>query len=161
MGLYATTTAIETLWGGAAFDNLTTTADKMITQAESEINKRLSARYDVSSATFNTTTSIPPMVSTICEWLSLGYLYENTARGSKESYARADRYIKKAEKNLDDILAFKANLVDASGDLVADNSTDLQILSGSEDYPTTFNEDDPLDWGVSTDKLNDINSERD
>lgn len=96
----------------------------------------------------------------ITKWLAIGYLYEGTARGSKDSFARADRYIKKAEKNLMDIINYKANLIDSSGDEVADSSTDLQILSNTSGYSPTFNEDDPLDWEVDTDKLSDIADDR-
>lgn len=160
MGLYCTTTSLETLWGGASFANLTATASEMIDQAEAEINKQLSSRYDISSATFNTTTSIPPMVTTLCKWLSLGYLYENTARGSKDAYMRADRYIKKAQKNLEGILNYEYNLVDAGGDLVSDNSTDMQVLSNTTNYHETFNEDSQLNWEPDGDKLQDIKDER-
>lgn len=160
MGRYCTTTSLATLWGGADFTDLTATATLMIDQAEAEIDKMLSARYNMASDTFQTSTSIPPMVTVLAQWLSLGYLYEQTARGSKDSYARADRYIKKAMSNIDKILEHKYNLVDASGDLIADNTTELQILSTTSEYSNTFNEDDPLDWNVNTQKLDDIFDER-
>lgn len=161
MGLYCTTTSLETLWGGASFSGLTALASEMIDQAESEINKRLSQRYDISSSTFQTSTSIPPMVTTLCKWLAVGYLYENTARGSKDAYMRADRYIKKAEKNLEGIIDYQYNLVDANGEPIDDNSTDLQVLSNTTNYTETFGEDSPLDWAVDSDKLQDISDSRD
>lgn len=161
MGTYATTTSLETLWGGASFADITSTASLMITQAENEIDKMLSKRYDMSSAIFQTSTSVPPMITTLCEWLSLGYLYENTARGSTNSYERADRYIKKAMDNIEGILDNKYDLVDENGDPISDNGSQFTILSNQTDYHQTFNEDDPLDWSVDTDKLDDISDGRD
>lgn len=161
MGTYCTTTSLETYWGGASFDGLTATASLMITQAENEINKMLSKRYDMSSSIFSTSTSVPPMITTLCEWLSLGYLYENTARGSIDGYTRADRYIKKAHENIDGILENKYDIVDATGEPIADAGTQFTILSNQTDYHQTFNEDDPLDWSVDSDKLDDIADDRD
>lgn len=160
MGTYCTTTSLETLWGGTSFDGLTALASEMIDQAEGEINKYLSQRYDISSAPFQTSTTIPPAIQNICKWYSIGYLYEATARGSKDSFARADRYLKKAEKNLMDIINYDANLLDSSGAEVADDADDLQILSSTSDYAPTFNEDSPLNWEVDPDKVSDIESER-
>lgn len=159
MGFYCTTTTLETLWGGATFDALTATASKAIDQAENEINKILSKRYDVSNWQ-DTTTSIPPMVSTLCEWLSLGYTYELTARGSKDAYVRADRFIKKAHDNMNAIIDGKYNLVDENEDVIEDGSAKIQILGGQENYHTTFDEDDPLNWTVDKDKLTDISDGR-
>lgn len=161
MGTYCTTSSLETLWGGASFSGLTSTAEKMITQAENEIDKMLSKRYDMGSAIFQTSTSVPPMITTLCEWLSLGYLYENTSRGSVDAYARADRYIKKAHENIQGILDNKYDIVDADGDPISDNGTQFTILSNQTDYHQTFNEDDPLNWNVDSDKLDDIADGRD
>lgn len=161
MGLYCTTTSLETLWGGASFTDLTDTASLMITQAENEIDKRLSKRYDMSSAIFQTTTSVPPMITTLCQWLSLGYLYENTARGSQDAFVRADRYINKAHENMDAILEYKADLVDTDGEKVPDSNNQFNVYSNQDDYHETFNEDDPLNWSVDCDKLDDIADDRD
>ena len=159
MSFYCTTSTLETLWGGATFEDLTATASKAITQAENEINKVLSKRYDVNQWQ-DTTTSVPPMVTTLCEWLSLGYTYEFTARGSKDAYTRADRWIKKAHDNMSDIIEGKVNLVDSDGVVLEDGSAKIQILSGQEDYHSTFDEDDPLLWGPDSDKIQDIGDGR-
>lgn len=160
MGTYATTTALETMWGGTSFTGLTAQATAFIEDAENEIDKYLAKRYDLSSAPFDTSTSIPPVVTKICKWLAIGYLYEANSRGSKESFARADRYIKRAEKNLMDIRDYKAELVDTGGAAVTDDSENLQIVSSTEDYAPTFNEDNPTNWAVDPTKISDISSER-
>jgi len=100
-------------------------------------------------------------VQSICKWLALGYLHEATSRGSKEAYARADRYIKKAQQNITDIIDGKAALVDSSGDLIETDSEEGQVYCNTTDYSPTFNEDSSVNWGPDQDKLDDIDSERD
>lgn len=119
----------------------------------------MAVKYDPSDWTTNALT--PPAIQVICKWLALGYLYEATARGSKEAYARADRYIKKAEKNLEDILNGDAALVDSSGALIETDSDEMPVHCNTTDYSPTFNEDSSVNWGPDQDKLDDIDDERD
>jgi hypothetical protein len=130
-----------------------------ITDAENEIKKRLAKRYDFSGSPFDTTTSIPPIITSLTETLAIGYMYENMARGSKDGYARADRYMKRVMENLTQLVNGEAQLVDAAGDLVPESDGDWAVHT-TENYPTTFNEDDPENWGPSSEKLEDIASER-
>ncbi len=159
MGIYSTTTSISTMWVGAPFTDLTALSSALIDDAENEIDKKLSVMYDVSGWTTNALT--PPAVQTICKWLAVGYLYEATARGSKEAFARADRYIKKAQENIKDILSGDAALVDSSGDLVEASSDEGAVYCNTTDYAPTFNEDASTNWATDEDKLDDIDSERD
>lgn len=162
MGTLATTTSLDTLMVDTSFDTATTSlASKCITNAENKVRERLSKRYDTSSDQFQTSTSVPPVVTTLTEWLSMGYMYENLSRGGNDAFKRADRYIQKAMDNIDDILAYKANIVDSSGDLLAESVESMPTYSNSDDYHDTFGEDDPLDWAVDSDKIDDIASERD
>lgn len=160
MGLFATTTSIETMFIGTSFNGLTSAASDMISQAEDEIKKYLSRRYDLSSAYFNTTTSIPPMVRHLALWLSTGYLYEGAARGGIDSYSRADRYIKKAMDNLSLISEGKLDLLDTAGSVILETTTYGRVVSSTEDYAPTFGEDDTLSWDVDATKLSDIESDR-
>lgn len=165
MGTYCTTTSLETLMVGTTFDSATTAlATECITQAETEVNKYLSRRYDLSSSPFLTSTSIPPLVQTVSKWLALSYMYENLARGAgpgSEVFTRADRLSKRAIENLKLIADYKAHLLDSSGDAVSDSaSTAYRVLCNTSDYSNTFNEDDPKDWAIDQDKLDDIDSER-
>jgi len=161
MGLFATTTGIETMFIGTTFNGLTAAASTMIDQAEDEIKKYLSRRYDLSSAYFNTTTSIPPMIRHLALWLSTGYLYEGAARGGIDSFSRADRYIKKAMDNLTAISEGKLDLLDSTGSVILESTTYGRVVSSTEDYTPTFGEDDTLNWDVDMDKLSDISSDRD
>jgi DNA-binding IclR family transcriptional regulator len=68
---------------GTRFDTATTAlVSKLITHAENEVNKYLSKRYDIS--VFDTTTSVPPLVTTLTETLAEGYSYQRSSMASKK-----------------------------------------------------------------------------
>jgi hypothetical protein len=158
---FSSATSLSVKMVGTIFDSATTSlATACITDADNEIKKRLAKRYDFSAAPFLTTTTYPPMIITLSETLAIGYMYENMARGSKEGYIRADRYIKKVMDNLNELNEGKAQLVDTTGVPVDEIDGEWQIQV-TEPYSHTFNEDEPTEWGVSSDKLDDIESERD
>lgn len=160
MGLYATTTSLQTLMVGTTFDTVTSSlAAKLITHAENEINKYLSKRYDI--ATFNTTsTAVPPLVTSLAETLSEGYMHQRMSRGGKDAMKRGQDLIDGVLKNLDKIATYQLDLVSTAGAVLADMSqTAYRILSSTDSYADTFNEGNPLDWAVSESKLDDIESE--
>lgn len=161
MGVYATTTSIEINMIGTSFDSLTTSlCTKMITHSENEINKYLSKRYDISA--FQTTTSVPPLVTSLCETLTEGYMYQRMARGGKESLAHAKMLIEQVKENLKLIAEYKLDLLNSSGSVNDDSAnTAYRASSTTEDYNNTFNEDDQLNWEVDPDKLQAIADERD
>lgn len=162
MGTFATTTSLDTLMVDTNFDTATTSlADLCITQAENKIREKMSERYDTSADAWQTSTSIPPVATTWCEWLSMGYMYENLSRGGGKAFQRADRFIEKAMDNMKDVVNYEANVVDSSGEPINDKSDAFQVLSNTDDYHETFNEDDPLHWSQDPDKLDDIATDRD
>jgi hypothetical protein len=148
---------------GLNFDTATTAlASKMITHAENEINKYLSKRYDLSAATFQTSSSIPPLVTSLCERLAEGYVWRQNSRGGKESLARAKELIKEVTDNLNLIATYKLDLVDTSGSVLDDMSnTAFRVLCNTTQYSNTMNEDDELSWEIDSDKLDDIATGRD
>ena len=162
MALFATTTSLAIKMVGTVFDTATLNlASASVYDAENELKKRLCKRYDFSSAPFLTTTSIPPIITTLTETLAIGYMYENMSRGSTEGYARADRYIKRVMDNIQSLLDGEAQLTDASGVLIPEIAGDWAVHFNTDDYSNTFNEDDPKNWKVSTNKLEDIKDDRD
>lgn len=163
MGIYCTLTSIQTLMIGTDFDSLTSAlCTKMITHAENEVNKYLSKRYDLTSTTFQTTTSIPPLVTSLSETLTEGYMYQRMSRGTKEGMGRGKDLIKQATENLQAIVDYKMHLVDTAGSLIVDSSdTASRVLCNTDGYSTTFDEDDELSWKVDSDKLDDIETGRD
>lgn len=163
MGLYCTSTSIQILMIGTEFDSATTSlCNKMITHAEGEIEKKLSKRYDVDTFN-NTSTSVPPILTSICETLVTGYMYKFMNRSpSKDQVAFYESFISQAMDNLTLYADYKADLVDSSGAVIADMSnTSYRVKSTTSDYTPTFAEDNELNWAVDQDKLDDIDSERD
>lgn len=74
---------------------------------------------------------------------------------------RGKEFIDQAMDNLKLLSEYKVDLIDSSGDVVADMSqTAYRVLSNTDSYSNTFNEDDELSWSVDSDKLDDIDTER-
>lgn len=146
---------------GTTFDTLTSAlASKLITHAENEINKWLSKRYDV-TVFMATSTAVPPLVTSLAETLSEGYIYQRMSRGGKESDQRGKILIGQVLENLKMISEYKLDLTDSTGSVVADMSqTAYRVLSTTSDYENTFNEDDQLNWKVDQNKLDDISDSR-
>lgn len=156
MGLYCTTTSLQILMVGTKFDTATTAlANKLIDHAENEVDKYLSKRYDITS--FSTSTAIPPLVTSLAETLSEGYMYQRMSRGSKDSMKRGRELIDQAIENLKLIAEYKEDLVDSNGNVIADmTQTGYRIQSSTADYNDTFNEGNPLNWEVDPNKIDDI-----
>lgn len=161
MGTYCTTTTLDTLMPGVSFDTATSNiGTECIQWAEDEVNKKLAKIYDVSNF-LATSTSVPPLLRSICTQLSIGYFWYNSSRGGTESLERGDKFIEKAMSNLDLIMENKIALTDTTGSLITKRSGVKGVLSTTNTYTPTFAEDSPLEWSVDTDKLDDIDSERD
>jgi len=163
LGTYATTTSLQTLMLGTDFSNTATTslATKCIDQAEAEIDKYLARRYDLTSNYFQTSTSTPPIVTSWCEQLAMGYMYRGLSRGSKEGLARSKDLITGVLSNLKEVAEWKLNIADSTGSVLPEGaSSAYRVLANTSDYSNTFNEDDELNWAVDTDKLDDIDTER-
>lgn len=145
---------------GTTFDTSTTTLmGKMITHAENEVNKYISKRYDVSNFT---TTSIPPLLTSITETLSEGYYFlRNSRGGGKDSVAYGNLLIKEAKENLLLLANRKLDLLDLNNDPVAEFAdASFKVKSSTTNYSSTFDEDDELKWKIDQDKLDDIDSGR-
>jgi hypothetical protein len=161
MGTFCTTTAIDTLMPGITFDSNTTAfVSQVIDWSESEIKSCLGRRYDFSGSPFNTSTSIPPVIRTLCEKLTIGHTHEVMSRGGKESITRGQNMVKQAREQIKMIAERKCNVLDTSGADVLDLDGTNRVLGSHEDYHTTFDEDSPLNWKVDCDKLDDIESDR-
>ncbi len=159
MGTYATTSSLEILMIGTQFDTATTSlASKCITQAENEVNKYLSKRYDIGGIV----SAVPPIVTSLSEKLAVGYMFQYMSRGGKESMARGKFFIDDALNNLKQIAEYKLDLIDSNGDVLTNlSSSGYDIKSSTQDYSPTFNEDEQTEWEVDSLKLDDIKSLRD
>jgi len=158
-----TATSMATSLIGTTFDTVTTSLIvELISDAEAEINKYISKRYDLSSNTFQTSTSCPPLLTTLTRQLTKGYFYRDNSRGGKESLTRAKEYINDVRDNLKMIADYKVDLLDTSGSIITDKSeTSWRIQSSTVGYTDTFAEDDSKEWAVDTDKLDAIDDSRD
>lgn len=146
---------------GTEFDTATSAlASKLITHSENEINKWLSKRYDV-TVFMATSTAVPPLVTSLAETLSEGYIYQRMSRGGKEADQRGKILISQVLENLKMISEYKLDLTNSTGSVIQDMSqTAYRVMSSTSGYSETFNEDDPLNWKVDQDKLDDIEDER-
>ena len=145
---------------GTTFDAATTSLmGKMITHSENEVNKYISKRYDVSNFT---TTSMPPLLTSITETLAEGYYFlRNSRGGGKDSVAYGNLLIKEAKENLLLLANRKLDLLDSNNDPVAEFAdASYKIKSSTTNYATTFDEDDDLAWSIDENKLSDIDSGR-
>jgi len=160
---YSTTTVLDVNMVGVDFDTATAAlGSNMIVEAQNEINKWVSKRYPISS--YVTTTAYatnPPVLLSWCDRLAEGYMWIRLSRGSKESIARGKEMIKDVKECLQALANNKVDLVSSSGSAITELTNPDNVLSNTEDYAATFDEDDPLNWGVDSDKLNDISTGRD
>lgn len=162
MALYATTTTLEIRMVSVQFDTQTTAlAVEMCADAEAEVNKWLSKRYDISSATFQTSTSLPPMCRALATRLAEGYMWQALSRGAPESLSRAKALIDRVMENLKDIANYNAALVSTSGGLIVESSnTAYRVKSTTSNYVPTFDEGNPQQWRVDPNRINDIDDEK-
>ena len=167
IGTYCTTTSVLLMMPGVSSSatNMTTLTTKAIEQAENEINKFLSKRYDLTATYFQTSTSVPPIVRSWAEKLATANLWEFLSRGGagKESLQRAKDIRKeivgteKEPGNLMMVAQYQLDLYDTSGSIIAGSANESQrVLCNTSGYSTTFDEDDEKSWAVDPDKLEDI-----
>lgn len=159
---YSTTTVLETNMVGVTFDTATTNlSSNMIVEAQNEINKWVSKRYSISAYVTETAYATnPPLLRSWCDRLAEGYTWIRISRGSKESITRGKELIKDVKDCLKALADNSVDLVDSGGSTISELENPQQVLSNSEDYHSTFDEDDPLNWSVDSDKLDAINSGR-
>lgn len=167
MPLYASFTSLQTLMVGM---NLTTTSNlgsvttMVIDRAERRINSVLARRYDLSTAYFQTTSSIPPQLREWATMLAQGYLWKESARAGagKEAMARGEGLLKEVFADLKLLAAYELELVDTAGSLVPDMSeTSYRVLCNTTNYVDTFDEGEENSWRVDPDKLEDIADTKD
>lgn len=164
MATYATVTSLELHMTGSNFGSLTAQALGCIERAEARIDSVLARRYDLTQSYFQTTTATPPQVNQWTIRLGAGYLWQELGRAGagKESMARGKGLIDAVTEELAELRDHELELVDSNGNLILDASTGVGgVRCNTTNYPSTFNEDDELNWKVSGDKLEDIADERD
>ena len=128
-------------------------------KADAIINARLGQMYGVPFA-----TPYPALVVNAAENLTLYYIYTSAffrSRNASVGEIRRELW-EDAMDMLDQILDGSFVLTDVT--LPASAATPQRvgtITSTTEDYHTTFNMDDPVNWKVDDDLVDDIADERD
>lgn len=157
MGTFATTTSLQTLMVATEFDTATTAlAAKCIEQAENEIRKKLSRIYDLTSNYFQTSTSTPPLITSMCETYSEGLMWIRMSRGAKESIKRGQIMIELVDENLELLMNGELDLFNTAGSIIPQDASRDHVLCNTTNYAPTFNEDSELNWEVDPDKEDDI-----
>lgn len=159
MGVYVTTTSITPRMVGTKFDTATTALlSETLLDAEAEVNKYLSKRYDIATLIADP----PPIVEAWVKNLTVGYMYQHMSRGGKDGMSRGKMYINQVLENLKRVAEYKSDLTTEAGAILSDlSNTGYAIRSTTTDYVPTANEDDQINWDVDQNKLDDIASDRD
>jgi hypothetical protein len=162
LGTFATTTSLDTLIPGVDLSTVTASslASKCITWAENHVKAKLAKRYDVSS--WNTSTSVPPQITSITEMLASGYFFKKISRGAPASIERGNESLADGNEQLMALANRDCDLVDTAGSFVNERTDEVSetVISSTTAYHTTFDEDDPINWVIDPDKVSDIQSGR-
>lgn len=160
MGTYATTSSFTNLLPYLLKGNSTSDStgvailSAQITRAESIVNSYVSARYSLPFSV------VPPIIRTLSEDLTSCF----TIRGSYvQDGQRENKYdeafCKQAYAILEGIKKGEIPLTLTDGSLVSTKTT-TRILSSTENFAPTFNLDDPDNWEVDSDRLDEIEGGR-
>lgn len=158
MGSYATTSSLSQLIPNALAGGTTTsdteataTFSKHIERAEGDINAVLAEKYSLPFST------VPPSIRSWAEDLACFYfLRAAVAQDGRVGDTSADRFkgsydrLVDAQKN-----GFRGVLSLTEGSYVPRMTANM-FRSSTKDYAPTFDQDDPKEWGVDPDRLDDI-----
>lgn len=162
---YMTTTTLDLVMVGVNFSatDMATLAAKAVTQAEAEVDKYLSKRYDLTASPFVPAgATVPPIVVQLSERIAEAYLWQWLSRGSKEGRTRAKELLEDAKPNLEAIRDYEMDVIDSTGAVVVDMSnTAYRVKCNTSTYVDTFDEGPELSWRPDADKLQDISDAKD
>ena len=152
------TTVLQLVPGIVSTDSATMDAlNAHIRRADDVINGKLARRYSIPF----TTTTVPPLVRTIAEDLTSGFLFRSLfTRDSQNKNTWTEDLMKKAYEVLDQIAAYEVDLVDTAGSLLAERDVANRIDSSSENYYSIFDVDTDTSWDIDPDRLQDISDRK-
>lgn len=160
MGGYATSTSLPNLLPFFYKGN-TSTSDTagvalfsaQVDRAEAEVNSYLTARYSLPFST------VPPLVRALTEDIAC---YNTVRAAYTHDGDLQNKFLDdftSAFSKLESIRDGITKLALTDGSILAGRSTTRYLCSTSE-YAQTFNFDDPKNWNVDQDRLDDITDER-
>jgi phage gp36-like protein len=143
--------------GGIGTSTLGTAAvARYITWSDSIIDLMLARRYEVPFGTVY--PAIESISTTLSAWKSLRSIFSNEI---PKALAFVEDDYKKAMSFLEDLQGGSADLpTGTSGAIVSERGSATKVWSSNMDYNPTFDVDDDLDQAVDSDRLTDIESNR-
>lgn len=162
MGSYATTSSLSQLIPNALAGGTTTsdteavaTFSTHIDRAEGDINAVLAEKYSLPF------TAVPPSVRSWSQDLACFYfLRAAVAQDGRVGDSSSGQFKAAYERLLAaQASGFKGVLAMTDGSLYS-RKTSTRFLSSTKDYAPTFDQDDPKNWEVDPDRLDDISGER-
>jgi len=164
---YATFTSVITMLPGLPQSATTTTEaytittnliTQHLTRAYNLINTKLSKKY---AAPF-TTTNIPPMCTSLEEDIASYYTMRSLyTRDAQNDASFIVEHYDRAITILDELSECKLDLLDANGAQVGFRVSSADKFQTTTDFPPVFELDSVTSWAVSTDRLDDVETERD
>ena len=153
------TTVLQLVPGIVTTDSATMDAlNAHIRRSDDVINGKLARRYAVPF----TTTTVPPLVRTIAEDLTAGFLFRSLfTRDSQNTNNWTEDLMKKAFEMLDQISAYEIDLHDTAGALITERDSGSRIDSSSENYYPIFDIDSETSWSIDPERLDDISDAKD
>lgn len=156
MGSYATTTSLSELIPNFLSGN-TTTSDtggtaqfsRHIDRAESIVNSYITARYSLPF------TTVPPVVRTLSEDIACYFAVRSAYTQDGQNLNQYYPEYKEALKSLESIRSGDIKLSLTDGSLIPTLSTN-RFLSSTKEYAPIINLDDPENWRVDPNQLEDI-----
>ena len=151
-GLPQTTTA-------AGYTATATIITSHVTRSDALIDAKLSRRYSVPFAT--TSTSTPPVITSISQDITAYYSYRSLfTRDSRQRFEYLDDFYATALKTLDDIALGVIDVVNTAGSVISERNSGNKVYSTTESWMPIFDVDDEMKWKFDSDRLTQINSDR-
>lgn len=155
MGTYATTSSLSQLIPNFLSGN-TTTSDvagtgmfsRHIDRAESIVNTYVTARYSLPF------TTIPPVLRTLSEDLACYFAVRSAYTQDGQNTNQYYPEYKEAIKTLEAIQKGDLKLALTDGSVIP-TATNNRYISSTENYTPVFGPDDPENWKVDPDQVDD------
>lgn len=162
MGYYSEATEVAGTGGvlvNVGTDVIGTTAVyRHIARADNIINTRLSKRYTVP---FDTGTATPPVIKTISTDLAAYFVMRSLfTKDAQNTNDWVDDLKFMALDTLKRIETGQTKLYDINGEVITQLEVD-DLYSDTQDYTPVFDVDGEKEWAVDSDRLDDIDDDRD
>lgn len=142
----------------AGYSETAAAVNRHITRADALIDSKIGKRYPVPIS------PTPPLLGALSEDIVVYYSYRSFY--TQDNTNRTDYFDElrdNAFKTLDEIRDGKIDIVDSTGALIAERTSESSIGildSTNKDYQPFFDVDDEFNWKFDSDLLDDLNGKR-